>query len=117
MDKIYIRNLTVRCIIGINQDERINEQDVVINITMDSDLEKASLSDDINDTVDYKKIKKQVYELVLSSKYFLIEKMAKEIADVCLSFVGIEKVLVSVDKPGALRFADSVAVEIAREKK
>ena len=116
-DRIYIRDLLVRCIIGINPDERKNKQDVLINLTLHSDLRKACMSDRIEDTVDYKKIKKQVVASVEVSSYYLVERMAESIAEICLSDIRVNRVDVLVEKPGALRFARSVGVEITRLRK
>ncbi len=115
-DTIFVRDLSLRCIIGINADERRERQDVVINIAMRCDLRKASETDDINDAVDYKVIKKKVIRVVENSSFFLIEKLAGEIADVCLSDPRVEEVKVTVDKPGALRFTRSVAVQLCRRR-
>lgn len=114
LDKIRIKDLSLRCIIGINDDERINKQDVVINIVMFCELSKAGKTDDIDDTVDYKSIKKKIILLVENSSFFLIEKLAEAVAEICLGNKLIEKVIVEIDKPGALRFAKSVSVEIER---
>tara|TARA_R110001592_G_scaffold30513_6_gene109168 strand:+ start:601 stop:978 length:378 start_codon:yes stop_codon:yes gene_type:complete len=116
LDRIYIRDLRLRCIVGIYPDERTNKQDVLINVTLWSDLKKAGETDQIEDTVNYKFVKKRIATLVESSDYLLIEKMATAIADLCLSEKGVEQVQVTVDKPGALRFARSVAVEITRTR-
>jgi len=114
LDKIRIQDLLLRCIVGINPDERENKQDVVLNITLFADLTKAAASDEIDDTVNYRTIKNQVIELVESSSFYLVEKLAGEIAEVCLGNDLVEAVRVSVEKPGALRFARSVGVEIMR---
>lgn len=116
MDRILVKDLAIRCIVGINDEERVKKQDVIINISMDVDLKKAGVSDDFSDTVDYKKIKLDVYSLVENSDYFLIEAMAENIANVCLEREKVMSVTVTVDKPGALRFAKSVAVEITRSR-
>lgn len=116
MDKIYIRDLTARCIIGINEDERINKQEIVLNIIMETDLHAACASDRIEDTTDYKTIKNDLITLVEHSSYFLIEKLADVVAQRCLQAPKVNRVTVCVDKPGALRFARSVAVEITRER-
>lgn len=115
-DRIYIKDLLLRCIIGINEEERVNKQDVVINITMEADLRKAGESDDIEDTVNYKKIKQEVIKLVEKSGYFLIEKMASEIAKLCLKNERVMKARVLVEKPAALRFARTVGVEVCRSR-
>ena len=115
-DRIHIRDLMCRCIVGIYPDERREKQDVIINITLWADYRAACRSDDIADTVDYKAIKKQVIRMVEDSSFQLIERLAEEIAGICLGNPRVEKVAVSVDKPGALRFARSVAVEIVRAR-
>jgi D-erythro-7,8-dihydroneopterin triphosphate epimerase len=116
LDRIHIRDLLVRCIVGIFPHEREEKQDVILNLTLFADLRKACQSDNIDDTVDYKSLKKQVLEMVQGSSFFLIERLAEEVARMALAVPGVQRVTVSVDKPGALRFARSVAVEITRER-
>jgi len=116
LDRIHIRGLQCRCIVGIFPQERREKQDVEVNITLYADLRKACASDRIEDTVDYKKLKKGVVALIEASSCYLIEHLAQCIADRCLEDPGIQRVDVTVDKPGALRFARSVAVEITRER-
>lgn len=116
LDRIYIRDLMVRCIVGINDEERVNKQDVVVNIILQADLHTPGTTDRIEDTIDYKAVKKRILALVESSSFFLIERLAQAIADACLEEAGVESVRVAIDKPGALRFARSVAVEIARNR-
>jgi len=116
MDKIFIRKLALRCIIGIYPEERVEKQDIVINVEMHCDLRKAGRSDDLNDTVDYKSIKKAILALVETSSYLLIESLAESIADIALANDKVEQVVVTIDKPGALRFAKSSAVEITRTR-
>ncbi|HOK08624.1 MAG TPA: dihydroneopterin aldolase [Candidatus Hydrogenedens sp.] len=116
-DKIHIRDLQVRCIIGIQPEERREKQDILINITLFTNIEMAGKSDDINDTLDYKMVKKEILKFVENSSFFLIEKLAEEVAKICLSHEKVKGVTVTIDKPGVLRFARSVAVEITRMKK
>lgn len=115
-DLIHIDDLHVRTIIGINPDERINRQDVFISLTLETDTRAAARSDDINDAVNYRTLTKDVFDLVEASEFLLVERMAQQIADVCLRDDRVTAVRVRVDKPGALRFARSVAVEIERER-
>jgi FolB domain-containing protein len=116
LDRIYIEDLTLPCIIGIYPDERTNRQNVVINITLFADLSAACKSDRIEDTLDYKAIKQQVFELVQSSSFFLVEKLAESIATLCLLNQLVKAVRVRVDKPGALRYAKNVGIEILRRQ-
>jgi len=116
VDKIIIRDLLARCIIGVNDDERCEKQDVVINIIISADLTKACRSDRFEDTVDYRALKKRIVDEVEASKFFLLEALAEKIAEICLETNGVCEAQVIVDKPSALRFARSVAVEITRRK-
>jgi D-erythro-7,8-dihydroneopterin triphosphate epimerase len=116
LDKIYIRALRTRCILGIFPEEREKAQEVELNITLYADLHDAGQSDDIRDTVDYKDIKIRVMALVEQSSFFLVERLAQAVATCCLDTPRVQAVTVTLDKPGALRFAQSVAVEITRRK-
>jgi dihydroneopterin aldolase/D-erythro-7,8-dihydroneopterin triphosphate epimerase len=115
-DKILIKDLILRCIIGVKESERREKQDVVINVILWSDFTKATETDDIDETVDYKKINKSIIGLVENSKFFLVETLAERIAQLCLQNERVRKVKVSVEKPGALRFARSVGAEVFRKK-
>jgi len=116
LDRIYIRDLLVRCIIGIYPEEREEKQDVIFNITLHADLAVAGESDLIEDTVNYKHIKKQLMAMAEESQFQLIERLAERSAALCLEDKRVQRVEVTVDKPGALRFARSVAVSIVREQ-
>ena len=116
-DRIELRNLLVRGIIGINDDERVNKQDVIVNLTLFTDTRAAAASDRIEDTVNYRTIAKRVILLVESSSYFLVERLAERIAELCLDDSRVQRVVVRVEKPGAIRFAESVGVVIDRERR
>lgn len=116
MDKIFIRDLALRCIIGLYPEERTNKQDVIINVTLETDLRAAGKSDDLSDTVDYKTIKLAILEFVENSSFNLIESLADGIAAICLKAPRVQTATVTVDKPGALRFCRSVAVEVTRSR-
>ena len=116
-DFIHIRDLLLRTILGVNDDERVNRQDVLINLTLSVDLRAAGRSDDIRDAVNYRTITKQVIEHIENSRYLLVEKMAHQVASLCLNADGrIDAVEVSIEKPTALRFARSVGVTITRTR-
>jgi FolB domain-containing protein len=115
-DCIHIRDLKFRCIVGINEDERIEKQDVVANIALWADLTRACRSDNIDDTVDYKSLKKKILNMAENSNFLLIEALSQAIADLCLEYDRVEQVRVCVEKPTALRFARTVGVEIVRTR-
>ena len=116
MDKIIIRDLLLRGIIGINPDERVKLQDILINIVIWADIRKAAVSDAIGDAVDYKTITKRVIQHVEESSDFLVEKLVTDIARLIIMEYGVERVMVRVEKPTALRFAESVGIEIERTR-
>ena len=114
MDQIHIKDLLLRTIIGINEEERRNQQDVLINLVLDVDTRPAGETDDIEQAINYRTITKRIIQLVETSQFYLVEKMAAEIAAICLSDPRVNRVRVTVEKPGALRFARSVGVSIER---
>lgn len=116
MDKIIIRDLLARGIIGINESERNNPQDILINITMEADTHKAGLSDDINDCINYRTVSKKAMSLAEKAERLTVEALANDIAQMVLEFEGVQRVCVRVEKPGAVRFSRSVGVEIERSK-
>ena len=116
MDKILIKDLRLRCIIGINEFERREKQDVTINVVMWSNLTEAAKTDDIRKSVDYKEVSKGIIKLVEGSQFCLVETLAEKIAEGCLQHARVKKVRVTVEKPGALRFARNVGVSILRKR-
>lgn len=115
MDKIFVKDLLVRGIIGINPEERIKLQDILINMVLYADTRDAARTDDIDKAVNYKSITKRIIEHVETSSDYLVEKLVNDIAEIILTeFDGVERVQVRVEKPGALRFARSVGIEIER---
>lgn len=115
-DRIVIKDLLLRTFVGINPDEQEKRQDVLINIELHADTRAAGASDDIDDAVNYRTLTKQVIEWVEGTRFSLVEKMAADIAAICLSEPRVNAVRVRVEKPGALRFARSVGVEIYRTR-
>ena len=117
MDQVIIRDLVVRAIIGINDWEREKLQEILINIVLISDLRKAGESDDIADCVNYRTVTKKIMTHTETAQRFTVEALASDIAEICLMEPGVEEVRVRVEKPGAVRFANSVGVEIVRTQK
>lgn len=113
-DRIFIRDLLIRCIIGVDEPERREKQNVVAQITLQIDLRKAGRTDALTDSVDYSALKKQILQVAENSKFRLIEALAQRIADECIKQERVECVEVILEKPGALRFARTVGVEIVR---
>ena len=117
MDKILIKDLLLRGIVGINPDERVNQQDILLNLVLFADIRPAAATDDIEDAVNYKSITKRIIRHVEESSDFLVEKLVSDIARIVLTeFPDVQRAIVRVEKPGALRFARSVGIEIERTR-
>jgi FolB domain-containing protein len=114
LDKIIITDLIVRGIIGINDWERVQKQDINLNFIIYSDLKHSGKTDDIEDTLNYKTLSKAIIAYVEGSKHFLVETLATNLARMIILDFDIERVVVKVEKPGALRFTKTVGVEIDR---
>jgi len=114
MDRIFLRDLRLSCTIGVNDWEREVQQTVRIDLDLELDLAEAGRKDDLNLTADYKLVRDRIETLVTQSSFFLIEALAETIAEVCLAEPGVQRVRVSVEKPGALRATRTVGVEIVR---
>lgn len=113
-DRIEIKDLLLRGIIGINDWEREKKQDILVNIIIFADLRRAGETDNIEDSVNYRTVTKKVIKHVEESEHFTVETLAAKIAQLCLQEQGVIRARVRVEKPGALRFAKSVGVEIER---
>ncbi len=117
LDRIRIKDLLVRGILGINPDERSNRQDILVNVTMWADTQPAAASDAIEDAVNYKTITKAILAHVENGAPMLVERLVAEVARIALEKdERVQAVEVSVEKPTALRFAGSVGITIYRTR-
>ena len=114
MDKVIIKNLLARGIIGVHDWERSRPQNILINITLFTDTRHAAQTDDLSDCINYSTMSKKVLAHAESVNRLTVEALANDLARLCLEEKGVHKVIVSVEKPGAVRFAESVGVEIER---
>lgn len=116
MDRVIIKDLLARGIIGINDWEREKPQDILINITIFADLRKAGETDDIAHSINYRTVAKNAIAKAETAERLTVEALAEDIARLCLEEHGVIKACVRVEKPGAVRFARSVGVEVERTK-
>ncbi len=117
MDKVFIKDLLVRGIIGVSEKERSAPQDIVINVVMFADVTKGAETDDIEYCTNYRTAAKAIIAHVEQAARFTVEALSTDIANICLEIPGVDKVKVRVEKPGAVRFSKSVGVEIIRKKR
>jgi 7,8-dihydroneopterin aldolase/epimerase/oxygenase len=115
-DRIFLRGLTIECIIGFVDWERRARQTVVIDLELPCDCERAARRDLVADTVDYKSVAKRVLGWVQASQFHLVESLAHGLALLLLAEFPLEWVRVSVNKPGAIRHSKDVGVSIERRR-
>jgi FolB domain-containing protein len=116
LDQIVIKDLSIQGIIGIKPDERIHKQGILVNAVLYADTRPAAESDDIEDVVNYRTITKQMIAHIEAGEPMLVERLVQELADICLADERVASVEISVEKPGALRFARSVGIRITRSR-
>ncbi len=115
-DTIFLRGLAIECIIGFIDWERRVKQTVVIDLELPVDCRNAALTDEVTDTLDYKRVAKRVIAFVEESQFKLVETLAQRLALLLLSEFGVEWIRLSINKPGAIRGSRDVGVRIERTR-
>ena len=116
-DTLFLRNILVRCIIGIHPYERDKRQNLLISVTLHFPLGQAGATDDISHSVDYSALESHIVETIEMSSFSVIEAVAEEVARICLRESRVHAVEVTVEKPQALTYAQSVGVTIHRTRR
>lgn len=114
--KIFIRNWIVRTTIGVSDEERACQQDVVLNIVLYTDFVHAAQTDDVNDTVSYFDLHAKIGAFLSASSFKLIEVLANAIADICLEDSKVSQVEVTVEKPHILSAVESAGVTLIKNQ-
>ena len=109
---IRVTNLRLRTYIGFNPEEKIKKQDVVINLEIKYRLTDQVLDDQVNEVINYKVITKKVIEYVEVGRFLLLEKLVGDVLALCSEHPSVSWSRVTIDKPHALRFADSVSLTL-----
>lgn len=114
---ILIKNLRLRTVIGINDWERREKQDVIINVRLQMQPGTEVTNDRIERTINYRSLTKAIIQEVEQSNFFLLEKLCERILEIVMGDSRVWRAEVELDKPQALRFTDSVAVRCAAERR
>jgi dihydroneopterin aldolase len=115
-DTIFLRGLTVECVIGFIEWERRIKQRVVIDFELPADCRRAAATDSVADTVDYKSVSKRIAAYVEASEFNLVETLADRVALLVLAEFPVEWIRLSINKPGAIRGSRDVGVSIERTR-
>jgi FolB domain-containing protein len=116
MDQIFLTNLSARGVIGVYDWERDEPQEIRLNVTLFTDLRRAGQSDDVADSIDYHALGNRLLAYVAEARPLTVEALASVLARLCLEDPRVERVRLRVEKPAAVRFAQSVGVEIERTR-
>ncbi len=109
---IEITNLRLRTFIGFNEEERIKQQDIIINAEIHYPLSSGCLDDVVEDALNYKTITKAIIKHVEDGRFLLLEKLVADVLAICSEHLSVTYAKVKIDKPHALRFADSVSLSL-----
>ena len=113
---IRISNLRLRTFIGFNPEEKSKQQDVIINAEIRYRADLVFSSDDQDDALNYKTITKSIIDHGESGRFHLLEKLAADLLGIATSSQQVSSAEITVDKPHALRFADSVSVTLSASR-
>jgi D-erythro-7,8-dihydroneopterin triphosphate epimerase len=112
---IKITNLRLRTFIGFNEEEKSKQQDVIINCEMHYPADAMCLSDKVENALNYKVITKKIIQHVEEGRFLLLEKLVSDVIDICTEHEKVTFASVTIDKPHALRFADSVSLTLQKQ--
>ena len=115
-DRIFLHGLTVECIIGFIEWERRIKQTIVLDVEMPVDCARAAQSDNVAETLDYKKVAKRLIAFVSTSEFKLVETLAHRTALLIIEEFGVDWVRLSINKPGAIRGSKDVGVAVLRTR-
>ncbi|ALN18364.1 dihydroneopterin triphosphate 2'-epimerase [Ectopseudomonas mendocina] len=113
MARIRVKDLRLRTYIGIKEEEINNKQDVLINLTILYPAIDAVQVNDIEHALNYRTITKAIIAHVEGNRFALLERLTQEILDLVMAHQAVRYAEVEVDKPHALRFAESVSITLA----
>lgn len=116
MARIRIKDLSLRTYIGIKEEEILNRQDVLINLTILYPATSAVEINDIEHALNYRTITKTIIQHVEGNRFALLERLTQELLDLVMAHPSVRYAEVEVDKPHALRFAESVSITLAAQR-
>ncbi|GAB4178753.1 MAG: dihydroneopterin aldolase [Wenzhouxiangellaceae bacterium] len=117
MDRVFIEDLEVETVVGIYDWEREIRQKVVLNLEMAADVQRAALTDTIEDALNYKAVAKRLSAFVGQAEFQLVETLAERCAEIVLREFGVQWLRLRLDKPGAVTGSRSVGVVIERGRR
>ncbi len=116
MDTVFIKGIHAKTTIGVYEHERNIRQALIIDLELGCDTSKAGDTDDFREALDYDAISRFTLNFVQDTRFYLIEAVAEKLCEGLFAEFSIEKINVSITKPGAVAIADAVGVHVVRHR-
>lgn len=116
MGIIGFEQLKIQCIVGANDAERVQHQEIVIDVKVKTDFTSSVTSDSINDTICYSELADLCQKIAITKRSHLLETLASAMLDAILKMPHIEWAWIRIKKPSALPEAAFAFVELERHK-
>ena len=116
LSRIRVKDLRLRTFVGLNDEEQRKRPDVVVNLRIDYDALAAARGDVVDEALDYKTITKQIIAHIEDNRFLLLEKLVNDLVELIMAHTAVQYAEVEVDKPHALRFADSVSLTMTAQR-
>ncbi|MDA1331589.1 MAG: dihydroneopterin aldolase [Proteobacteria bacterium] len=114
--KVFLKDMAVSLSIGIHDFEKLNRQNVLINVELDLDPNLRILEDAIGETVDYDFLRTSIINLSNTAHFHLQETFCEKILGLCLDHEGVLAARVSSEKTDVYPDCTSVGFEIFQTK-
>jgi dihydroneopterin aldolase len=114
---IGIEELRISCIIGILRQERIQEQELIIDLELDCEFSALVQQQRIEDTVDYAEVANWLESWIQEQKFLLLETLAEQASlEIFVRYPQIQQLRLKLRKPAAIPKARAAVVSIARKQ-
>ena len=113
---VFIKDFIIQEIIGIHEHEKTEKQKIKFNIVVNVNQNTVPDEKDIKSIVDYEKITNKLENLVKNKKYNFLESLAEDSFKEIFEDKRINSVKIKIEKPDAIKNADSVGVEVLKNR-
>ncbi len=113
---VFIKDFIIQEIIGIHEHEKTKKQKIKFNIVVNVNQNTVPDEKDIKSIVDYEKITNKLENLVKNKKYNFLESLAEDSFKEIFEDKRINSVKIKIEKPDAIKNADSVGVEVFKNR-
>lgn len=117
MDRILLQGMSFQGRHGVRPAEREHPQEFKVDVEVDCDLSEPGRTDRVEDTVDYRLVRRVAKEVIEGESQKLLETLAARIAEGVLKLPGVAGVSVQIAKqPESMQPIGAAAVRINRTR-